>query len=110
MEKIEIQQAFEAWLPVVGLSPAPAAGIKDLKGRAIPVAKFTDEEMLRYFFPRRTLPFQQRLVKHLAVHIRKRGGKVESVALTPHDYACWLGNRADTPETRYRFATEIPSA
>jgi hypothetical protein len=111
VNKEDVDEAVAAWLPALGLPPQPAAGVKDLKGRSVRVAKFTDEESIRFFFPRRTLPFQQRMVKALAVHLRKRGAKIESVQLTIEDYARWLdarGATTDTPELRYQFATEPP--
>lgn len=110
VNKEDVNEAVAAWLPAVGLPPAPAAGVKDLKGRAIRVAKFTDDETARFFFPRRSLEFQQRMVRVLTVHLRKRGAKIESVRPTVEDYARWqdAGGQPDSAELRYRFATELP--
>jgi len=111
VEKETVESAVAAWLPSLGLPPQPAAGVKDLKGRGVRVAKFTDEETLRFFFPRRTLPFEQHMVKALTAQLRRRGAKIESVPLTTKFFEQWCREtRAeDTPETRYRFATSPPA-
>ena len=84
--------------------------MKDLKGQGIRVAKFTDEETSRFFFPRRSLLFQQRMVRELAVRLRKRGARIISVSLTVEDYARWLDSQRleDTPDRRFRFASQPP--
>ena len=45
-----------------------------------------------------------------ANHIRRRGAKIFSVALTIEDYARWCDStgNADTPEQRFRFASSPP--
>jgi hypothetical protein len=84
--------------------------VKDLRGEGIRVAKFTDEETSRFFFPRRTLGFQQRMTKTLTMQLRKRGAKIVSVRLTVEDYARWIdaSGKSDTPELRFKFATRPP--
>ncbi len=110
MNKEDVDEAVAKWLPQVGLPPAPEPGVKDLRGRSIRVAKFTDDETARFFFPRRSLLFQQRMVRVLAVQLRKRGAKIESVQLTIEEYARWQdeSGEPDSPELRYRYATELP--
>jgi hypothetical protein len=79
VDKDIVSEAIAKWLPALRLPPAPAPGVKDLRGEAIRVAKFTEEELVRFFFPRRNLAFQQTLQRRLAEHLRKRGAKIESV-------------------------------
>ena len=110
MNKEDIAAAVAAWLPAFGLPPAPAAGVKDLRGQAIRVPKFTDEATVRFFFPRRSLAFQHSMTPVLTAQLRKRGAKIVSVFLTAEDYARWqdASGEADTPELRFRFATRPP--
>lgn len=106
----DVAEAVAAWLPAMGLQGPPPAGVKDLKGQGIRVAKFTDEETSRFFFPRRTLFFQQRMVKALTTLLRKRGAKIISVRMTVEDYARWCdaNGHTDTTERRFFFATRPP--
>lgn len=106
----DVEAAIKEWLPAFGPPVAPAVGVKDLKGRGIRIAKFTDEETLRFFFPRRSLDFQQRMVKRVAKVFRERGAKILSVTLTPEIYTSWIGSRRleDTPARRFQFATTPP--
>lgn len=106
-----VASAVAAWLPAWELPPAPAPGIKDLKGESIRVAKFVDEETCRFFFPRRKLLFQQRMTKVVTLGLRKRGARIVSVRLSVEDYARWQQQQtaADSPELRFRFATRPPS-
>jgi hypothetical protein len=106
----DVAEAAAAWLPAWGLPAPPPAGVKDLRGQGIRVAKFTDEETSRFFFPRRTLGFQQRMTKTITMQLRKRGAKIVSVQLTPEDYARWqqAQGQPDTPELRFSFATVPP--
>jgi len=106
----DVAEAVAAWLPEFGLPASPPAGVKDLKGTAVRVSKFIDEETCRFFFPRRTLSFQQRMVKALTGALRKRGAKIDSVRLTVEDYARWLdlSHEADSPALRFQFGTRPP--
>jgi len=106
----DVAGAVAAWLPALGLPAPPAAGVKDLKGQGVRVAKFTDEETVRFFFPRRKLLFQQRMVSLLTMGLRKRGAKIVSVSPTPEDYARWqqTQDRPDSPELRFQFASRPP--
>lgn len=108
--KEEVAAAVAEWLPAWGLPSAPAAGVKDLKGQGIRVAKFTDPETCRFFFPRRTIPFQQRMTRTITTMLSRRGAKIISVPLTIEDYARWQQGQdtPDTPGLRYRFATRPP--
>lgn len=106
----DVAEALAAWWPALGLPAPPPAGVKDLKGGFVCVAKFIDEPTCRFFFPRRTLSFQQRMVKMLTVALRKRGAKIISVRLGVEDYARYkeaLGFE-DTAEMRFRFASQPP--
>jgi len=108
--KEDVDGAVAAWLPAWGLPPAPAAGVKDLRDQGIRVAKFTDDETCRFFFPRRTVSFQQRMTRTVTMMLRKRGAKIISVPLTVEDYARWqqAQDAPDSPELRFRFATRPP--
>jgi hypothetical protein len=88
-----------------------AARVKDLRDRSVLVSKFTDDATVRFFFPGRTLTFQQRMVKNLTRRLRKRGAAIVSVRPTVEDYARWLQaqSRLDTPELRFQFASLPPS-
>jgi hypothetical protein len=105
-----VAEAVAAWLPAWGLPVSPVAGVKDLKGQGIRVAKFTDDATSRFFFPRRTLGFQQRMTKAITMSLRKRGAKIISVPLTIEDYARWQQSqdKPDSAELRFRFATRPP--
>lgn len=111
VEKEDIAAAVLAWLPAFGLPEAPAAGIKDLAGREIPLAKFTDEETCRFFFPRRALVFQQRMQRELGLMLRRRGAKMLSVRITSEDYARWCERegKTDSEALRFDFATRPPA-
>jgi hypothetical protein len=108
--RIDVKEALEAWLPALGLPAEPVPGVKDLEGRRIRVAKFNDEEVVQFFFPRRSITFQRALVRELGARLRKRGARIDSVALTPADFARWRSAQGadDTPEVRYRFASAPP--
>jgi hypothetical protein len=86
------------------------AAVKDMKGQEITVAKFLDDETVRFFFPRRTLSFQQRMVKSLTRELRRRGAKLISISLTVEGYARWQATQEspDTPELRFAFASRPP--
>ena len=110
VDKEDIVGAVEAWLPALGLPEAPAAGVRDLAGRSIRIAKFTDEETSRFFFPWRTLLFQMKMQQQLGVILRKRGAKILSVRPTAEDYARWLESekKSDSAELRFHFASQPP--
>lgn len=104
----DVAEALAAWWPALGLPAPPPAGVKDLRGQGIPVHKFIDEETCRFFFPRRTLSFQQRMVKMLTVSLRKRGARIISINPSIEDYARWcdLCRCEDTPERRFHYASQ----
>jgi len=106
----DVADAIKAWLPAFGLPAEPVDRVKDLRGRSVRVAKFVDEVPVRFFFPRRTLLFQQKMVKGLTRHLRGRGAKIDSVRLSIEDYARWLdlSHETDTAELRFHFATCPP--
>lgn len=106
----DVAGAIESWLPSLGLPPEPAAGVKDLRDRSVSLPRFRDEDTCRFFFPRRTLLFHQRMTKAIAGRLRKRGAKIINVDLTAEIYARWLeGERkSDAPELRFQFATRPP--
>ena len=108
--KEEVANAIAEWLPAWGLPAPPPAGVRDLNGQAIRVAKFTDSETCRFFFSRRTIPFQQRMTRAVTRMLSRRGAKIFSVRLTVEDYARWLDQThgVDSAELRYRFATAPP--
>lgn len=104
-----VTAAADTWLAEFRL-PAAVPGEKDLAGQSIPIGKIRDEESCRYFFPRRTLLFQQRMTKAITVTLRKRGAKITSIPLDIETYARWLETAAqpDSPALRYQFATRPP--
>lgn len=106
----DVAGAIESWMPALGLPPEPAAGAKDLRDQSVPLARFRDEETCRFFFPRRSLLFHQRMTKAIAGRLRKRGAKVINVDLTAEGYARWSerDHSPDTPELRFQFATRPP--
>ena len=108
--KEDVDQAIVGWLPKFGLPRPSPSDPKDLRGQSIRVGKFDDEDTVRFFFPRRTLTFHQRMVKKLVGTLRKRGAKIESVHLTIDDYTSWIAvtGERDTPQFRYQFATTPP--
>lgn len=109
VSEAEVKKAVAAWLPAFGF-PEESAGVKDLRGQIVPIAKFNDEETSRFFFPRRTLLFQQRMAKAVIRILLRRGAKIASVQLAAEDYARWLDSqgKTDTPELRFQFATRPP--
>lgn len=106
----DIAHALESWLSAFGLPAPDAANPKDLRGQTVAVAKFSDEATVQFFFPRRTLIFQQRLVRELGRKLNRRGAQVLSVQLTPEDYARWCDawSKTDTAEQRFQYATRPP--
>lgn len=108
--KEDIDSAVAAWLPAFGFAPEQT-GVKDLRGRVIALAKFTDDETCRFFFPRRTVLFQQRMVRAIGRIFMRRGAKLSSVQLISEDYARWIERerKADTPELRFQYATRAPA-
>lgn len=106
----DVAGAIESWLPALGLPPEPAAGVKDLRDQSVPLARFRDEETCRFFFPRRSLLFHQRMSKAIAGRLRKRGAKVVNVDLSPEGYARWCEaqGKPDAPELRFQYATCPP--
>jgi hypothetical protein len=109
--KEDIDSAVAAWLPAFGLPPEQP-GVKDLRGRVIALAKFTDDETCRFFFPRRTVLFQQRMVRAIGRIFMRRGAKLSSVQLISEDYARWCDahKKTDTPELRFHYATRPPTS
>lgn len=106
------KEAAAAWLEAFKLPPAPAPGVKDLKGRVILLCSFPEQNSddVRFFFPKRTVPFLNDMVKCIRVAVQKRGAKIQRVVITPADYARWLDATAekDTEALRYKFATLLP--
>ncbi len=105
-----LTDTITALLSAWGVPPASASGVKDLRGQQIRVAKFTYKEASRFFFPRRTLLYQQRMTKKVTRLLRKGGTGPISLSLTVEDYARWQHSQpdSDSPELRYRFATRPP--
>lgn len=58
-----IPEAAAAWLREFELPPAPAAGGKDLQGHVVRLYSVRDEETLRFFFPLRSMPFSDAMIK-----------------------------------------------
>lgn len=110
VDKAEILDAVEKWKPLLGIPPAPAAGVRDLTGRTVRVPKFMDNDAVRFFFPRRTLAFHRAMVTQLRVQVQRRGAKIESVYISIEDYARWqdASGEPDSEGLRYRYATELP--
>ena len=106
----DVEGAVDEWLPALGLPAPPAAGVKDLAGRQVRVAKFIDDAAVRFFFRRRTLSFQQRMVKALTRRLRKRGAEIISVRPTIEDCARWCDAQGnpDTSALRFQFASAPP--
>lgn len=106
--KDEVAEAVSQWIRSIGLPDAPAAGGKDLHGRGVPVVKFTDEDTVKFFFPKRSIPFQRAMVKALNRILLRRGAHIVSVSITAEDYARWLEARRqpDSPALRYQFASQ----
>lgn len=105
-----LASAIAAWMPALELPAPPAEPAKDLRDRTVPLPRFRDEDTCRFFFPRRTLLFHQRMTKAIAGQLRKRGAVVVMVDLTSEDFARWCdaNGKADTPELRFQFATRPP--
>lgn len=103
----EVDQALAGWESALGLPAEPADGAKDLKGRTVRVAVFEFEEDIRFFFPRRSVIFHQKMLRVLTRALRRRGAKIDRVTLTPEDYKLWCERTGtvDLPEVRYRFAS-----
>ena len=106
----DLASAIASWLPSLGLPPEPDADIKDIRDRFVPLPRFRDEDTCRFFFPRRTLLFHQRMTKAIAGRLRKRGARVVNVDLSPESYARWSESEAkpDAPELRFRYASNPP--
>ena len=106
------QEAAAKWLAAFELPPAPAPGVKDLRGRAVRLCSFPDQSQadVHFFFPKRSVPFLNDMIKAVRVHIQKRGGKLARIVITPEDYARWIekAGAADTEALRYQFATLLP--
>jgi hypothetical protein len=106
----DVVEAAGHWLAAFEL-PGAREGVKDLAGRTVVVSSLTDEETVRFFFPRRSLLFHQGVVKKLTGALRKRGAKIERRPITPEDFVRWrsVGGHSDTPEQRFRFASVPPT-
>ncbi len=74
-------------------------------------AKFIDDAAVRFVFPRRTLSFQQRMVKALNRRLRNRGAEIMSVRPTIEDYARWCDaqGKPDTSPLHFQFASAPPN-
>ena len=108
----DAKDAGDAWLKAFDLPTAPAPGVKDLKGRVVKLCSFPeqDNEAVRFFFPRRSVPFLNDMVKSIRVAVQRRGGKIQRVIITPQDYALYLQRtgQSDTDALRFQFATLLP--
>jgi hypothetical protein len=65
---------------------------------------FENEEDCRFFYPRRALDWQRQVNTYIARALRRRGVRVNRITIVPSDFHVWLGNRADSPELRRKFA------
>lgn len=107
----EVPAAAERWLALFGLPVPPPAGGKDLRGQRVRLCASQDDETMRFFFPRRSIPFSNRMIKEVAATLRRRGAKIDRVDLNIEAYARWLDGlgKRDTEELRYEFATKLPA-
>lgn len=71
-----------------------------LKGRLWRIAVLTTEEDCRFFYPRRSLIFQQKLTTALSRAIRSRKGKVQRITFTEAECRTAIGADADDPRKR----------
>jgi hypothetical protein len=76
----------------------------EAKGRKFQLVTFTSDEECRFFYPRRALDWQRQVNTYISRALRQRGIRVQRIAIAPADYHEWLGDRADSPETRRNFA------
>lgn len=108
----DAKAAAAVWLKAFKLPNPPAEGGKDLRGRVVRICSFPDQDKatVQFFFPKRSVPFQNEMVKTLRTSLRKRGAKFERIVITPEDYARWIQKTGaeDTEVLRYSFATLLP--
>lgn len=106
----EVPAAAEKWLAAFGLPEPSASGVKDLKGQRVRLCASQDDETLRFFFPKRSVPFSNRMIKAVRVMLQKRGAKIDRVDLNVEAYARWVDRQGlmDTEELRYEFASKLP--
>jgi hypothetical protein len=67
---------------------------------------FENEKDCRFFYPRRALDWQRQVNTYIARALRRRGIRVNRIAISPSDYDAWIGGRADSPELRREFADQ----
>ncbi len=108
----DAKEAAAKWLASFKLPNPPAEGGKDLRGRVVRLCSFPDQDSatIRFFFPKRTVPFQNTMAKAMRVTLQKRGAKIQRIVITPEDYARWIQETGaeDTEALRYQFATLLP--
>ncbi len=107
----DAKEAAAKWFAAFKLPP-PVPGQKDLTGRVVRICSFPeqDSESVRFFFPRRSVPFLNDMIKCIRVAVQRRGAKIERIVITPEDYARWIDKTGavDTEALRYQFATLLP--
>jgi hypothetical protein len=110
MDRTQLLAAVEQWLSGFGLPPTPVPRTKDLAGKTVRVCSSQDEDVIRFFFPRRSIPVSNNMIKEMVRLLRRRGATVERVQLSVEAYARWIDGRGlkDTEELRYEFASKLP--
>lgn len=71
-----------------------------LKGRLWRIAVLATEEDCRFFYPRRSLLFQQKLTTALSRAVRTRKGKVQRLTFTEAECRTAIGPDADDERKR----------
>lgn len=86
--------------------------IKQVKGKSkpgdkIPVARYADEESLRFFRPLETQTFEQHceLVAATVAALRDAGFDAIEVEIKQSEYKKWLGDDLNTDFERAKFIT-----
>lgn len=80
---------------------------KSKPGDKIPVARYTDEESLRFFRPLETQTFEQHceLVATTVAALRDAGFDAIEVEISQSEYKKWLGDDLNTDFERAKFIT-----
>jgi hypothetical protein len=88
----------EQWLADHGIP-------EDLGGRTVNVVVFASEDDCRFFYARRSLVWQQRMIQKLGRKIRMRKGKIRPIPVSKIDFenAVKALKFADTWEARREF-------
>lgn len=80
---------------------------KSKPGDKIPVARYADEESLRFFRPLETQTFEQHyeLISATVAALRDAGFDAIPVEISKSEYKKWLGNDLNTELERAKFVS-----